>query len=202
VVLAGSYIARHRNLDRYLHVYEKQWNRIVQHAHKQERSRYGSVNATFEASVNILENENSETSQDALQLLQTLSTLAASNVPLSLFEEAWSGISSVPEIDKMDDLYGVSHWHVSRLPEFLDSAASEWDSYRLIEACNTLETLAIITSSGSGDSGKLSMHPLIATKRGSSMVPIIALVLGHTSLTGKSTSCLLRQSCQSCQSYR
>jgi tetratricopeptide (TPR) repeat protein len=161
VVLAGSYIARHRNLDRYLHVYEKQWNRIVQHAPKQEQSRYGSVNATFEASVSVLEGEHSETSDDALQLLQTLSTLAASNVPLSLFEEAWSGIGRVPQIDKANDLDGVSDWHVSRLPKFLESDTSEWDSHRLVEACNTLEALAIITSSGSGESGKLSMHPLL-----------------------------------------
>ena len=161
VVLAGSYIARHRNLDRYLDVYETHWNRIVQHAPRQERSRYGSVNATFEASVSILEGENSETSQDALQLLQILSTLAASNVPLSLFKEAWSGIGRTPEIDKVDDLDGVSDWHVSRLPEFIERDASEWDSYRLVEACNTLETLAIITSSSRGDSGKLSIHPLL-----------------------------------------
>jgi tetratricopeptide (TPR) repeat protein len=161
VVLAGSYIARHRNLDKYLHVYEKHWTRIVQHAPKQERSRYGSVNATFEASVSILEGENSETSHDALQLLQILSTLAASNVPLSLFEEAWSGIGRVPNIDQVDDLDGVSDWHVSRLPKFLRSTASEWNPYRLVEACNTLETLAIITTSDVGNSGKLSMHPLL-----------------------------------------
>jgi tetratricopeptide (TPR) repeat protein len=161
VVLAGSYIARHRNIDKYLHVYEKHWNRIVQHAPKQEQSRYGSVNATFEASVNILEGENSETSRDALQLLHILSTLEASDVPLSLFEEVWSGIGRVPEIDKVNDMDGVSDWHVSRLPRFLESTTSEWDSYRLVEACNTLETLAIITSSGSGHGGKLSMHPLL-----------------------------------------
>jgi tetratricopeptide (TPR) repeat protein len=111
--------------------------------------------------VSLLEGEDSKASHDAFELLHTLSSLAASNVPLSIFEEAWSGICAVPQNDNANGLDGISAWHVSRLPKFLDSSASEWDSHRLVEARNTLEMLALLTSSGSGVDCKLSIHPML-----------------------------------------
>lgn len=161
VILAGFYVARHGNLDKYLDVYEKHWHRIVTHTPRQDRSRYGSVLATFEASMAILEGEGNETSHDAIELLQVLSAMGANDVPLSIFEKAWSGISRVSQTDEADSLDNISNWHVSRLPGFIGSSIGEWDSYRLVEACSIVETLAILISSGSGVGCKLSMHPLL-----------------------------------------
>lgn len=162
VYLAGSYVAKgYCHLNRYLDTYQKYWRRTVEHAPRKEKTRYGSVYATFEASIVILERKDGEDSCDALELLRILSTLATSNVPLMIFEDAWSSVARVAKTDRAGDLDCLSEWHISNLPGFLGASANEWDSYRLIQAHKTLEALAILTVSGCGVGRKLSMHPLL-----------------------------------------
>jgi hypothetical protein len=162
VILAGSYVATRRcGLENYLYIYEKHWLRTVKYNPGQSRSRYGSVHATFEASTAILESENNETSRDALELLNILSASAPSNVPLSVFEEAWRGIARIPGNNVPDSLDDLSDWHVSMLPSFLEASANAWDPYRLDEACSLLEGLSLLTVSEDQATRKLSMHPLL-----------------------------------------
>lgn len=55
----------------------------------------------------------------------------------------------------------LSSWHVSRTPKFLQSSSGERHMHRITEACILLQSMSLITISGSGSERMLSMHPLI-----------------------------------------
>jgi tetratricopeptide (TPR) repeat protein len=54
----------------------------------------------------------------------------------------------------------LGKWHVSRLPDFLDAYADEWDSDRLMEAIEALSSLSSTTPEESLGL-HISMHPLV-----------------------------------------
>ena len=162
IVLAGSYIADELcEFDEYLNIYDKNWEKVMKnYEFTQDKSRYSTVFATFEASMAVLEAERSEISSDALEILDVLSALSASNVPVALFKEAWEGIARLSEITDLDKLESLSDWHVRRLPLFLQAAVTDWDWCRVTSACNRLKALSILEISGRGPARKLTMHTL------------------------------------------
>ncbi|KAM0721473.1 hypothetical protein Q7P37_002397 [Cladosporium fusiforme] len=162
VILAGSYVRKgYCDLNSYPDIYHKYWERTVKHADSQEQSRYDSVLATFEASMAHLENDSDQATSDAHQILHTLSALAASNVPVTLFEEAGHKIDNVPRCPHLGEADPFSRWHASKLPDFVPSSAGERDRHRLRAAYNTLKSLSLLTVSGSGSTCTLTLHPLI-----------------------------------------
>lgn len=162
IILAGSYIARgHCGLEQYQGVYESHWRRAMSYSKLQEKPRYGSVLATFETSMSILETEQSQTKSDALDLLRMLGASASAPVPMSLFLQAQQGATNVSCSDGPGDIELLSRWHISTAPSFLDLSSNECDLYRTIEAGSLLQSLSLVTLSDMGDERKMSMHPLI-----------------------------------------
>ena len=126
--------------------------------------------ATFEASAQILEASSEETAKDALDMLFTLSMLGAGEMamlgavelPLIVFEAAWEGAQIVYAFDgnNDDDVDGLTKWHTSLLPSFVQCESTEWDPYRVVEASHLLASLSLIIEHKLGNSTTVSMHPL------------------------------------------
>ncbi|EGD99965.1 hypothetical protein TESG_07293 [Trichophyton tonsurans CBS 112818] len=163
LVQAGAYIAQgFCSIKTYPAEYERQSKRLLSFGSKQLRPRYRHVYATFEVSAQFLELSNEEDSEDALSLLQFLAILHYHNVPLKLFEDAWSGAQVARETsDKGID--SLSEWHASQLPHFIQWRESPWDSFRLHSAKNVLQSLALIQDGEKRGMRTISLHPLVHT---------------------------------------
>jgi tetratricopeptide (TPR) repeat protein len=162
LIQAGAYIAKgHSRLDQYPEVYRQQRKRLLKYRPSQSQSRYCDVYATFEASAHVLEFSESEAAKDALHLLEILSMLHSSFLPLQIFEDAWEGSwQALHTNDAEISIETLCRWHVSRLPDFMVVEGCEWDSYRLVEASSLLASLSLITRHSSAGVPGLSMHPL------------------------------------------
>lgn len=166
LIQAGAYIAEgYCRLNQYAEKYKRLRKRLLKHYPKQQQSRYRHIYATFEASVAVLNDAEEEAGQDALDLLGVFSMLHSGVLPLHLFRGAWRGGQYVlatdnDEIDEMDKIDALRKWHVSQLPEFIDSQADEWDDYRLHKASALLVSLSLVTRHRSDELDGLSMHPL------------------------------------------
>ncbi|KFZ01814.1 hypothetical protein V500_00606 [Pseudogymnoascus sp. VKM F-4518 (FW-2643)] len=163
LIQAGAYIARgHCKLDEYPKVYQKHRIRLLKSRPKQAQSRYGDVYATFEASADVLKQSKSEAANDALQLLEILSMLNSSVLPLQIFQNTWQGCREVLRTNSTEksDIDTVTVRHVLQLPAFITAGSDEWDSYRLTEASYLLASLSLATQHDLDSSPGLSMHPL------------------------------------------
>ena len=162
LIQAGAYIAKgHSRLDQYPEVYSQQRKRLLKYRPSQAQSRYCDVYATFEASAHVLERSESEAAKDALRLLEILSMLHYSILPLQIFEAAWEGSrQALHTNDAETSMETLCRWHVSRLPDFMVVEGSEWDSYHLVEASSLLVSLSLIARHSSAGLPGLSMHPL------------------------------------------
>ncbi|KAG4420607.1 hypothetical protein IFR04_006314 [Cadophora malorum] len=162
LIQAGAYISQgHCQLGQYPKVYQRQRRRLLKHRPTQAQSRYCDVYATFEASADVLERSQSECASDALRLLEILSMLSSSVLPLQIFEETWKGCKNVsPASDEARGIDGFSQDHVSQLPSFMALKEDEWDSFRLTKATFLLASLSLITRHDFKCYSGLSMHPL------------------------------------------
>ena len=162
LIQAGAYIAQgHCHLNEYVQVFQRQRERLMKYHSKQARSRYGDVYATFEASAEALEQSQSEAATDALCLLEILSMLDSSVLPLQIFEEAWKGCKEVSQTnDKGRGIDEFSRDHVLRLPKLMVADDDEWDQFRLTEASSLLASLSLATRQDLNSCMGLSMHPL------------------------------------------
>ncbi|EGE09000.1 TPR repeat protein [Trichophyton equinum CBS 127.97] len=139
LVQAGAYIAQgFCSIKTYPAEYERQSKRLLSFGSKQLRPRYRHVYATFEVSAQFLELSNEEDSEDALSLLQFLAILHYHNVPLKLFEDAWSGAQVARETSDKG----------------IDS---------LSDAKNVLQSLALIQDGEKRGRRTISLHPLVHT---------------------------------------
>ncbi|OTB19701.1 hypothetical protein K445DRAFT_52537 [Daldinia sp. EC12] len=102
---------------------------------------YRNVYATLEASAEVLRSMQSKQAQDSLCLLQVLSALHYENMPLDVFQDAWNGAQF--------------------LPDFLESHRDTWDAYRMSQAVDLLESLALIRRSSIYKCDTVFMHPLV-----------------------------------------
>lgn len=103
-----------------------------------------------------------EYAKDALHLLEILSMLNASILPLQIIQDAWEGCGKVLNISdlEMSNIYDMSRSHLSRLPSFMEAESNEWDPYRLTEAISLLASLSMVTRHDLGGLPGLSMHAL------------------------------------------
>jgi tetratricopeptide (TPR) repeat protein len=164
LIQAGAYIAEgYCPLDYYAEEYKRLRKRLLEHYPKQQRSRYKHVYATFEASVSVLNASTDGVGRDALDLLGILSMLHSSVFPLHVFADAWTGTQQVLHATdaKTHETGALQQWHVSQLPEFIDSQAEEWDDHRIKRASALLISLSVVTRHGLDDLDGLSMHPLV-----------------------------------------
>ncbi|KAI9731883.1 MAG: hypothetical protein M1834_004334 [Cirrosporium novae-zelandiae] len=163
LIQAGAYIALgYCTINKYPSIYQEQRRRLLEFSSKQAPSRYHNVYTTFEASIDILQSSEREDACDALNLLQVLSMLHYDNVPLQLFEDAWTGSQVAQKTNEENDLpIGVlSTWHVSLLPDFMQVTLDKWDPFRLQRAQNLLSSLALVNKTEKFNMPTLSMHPL------------------------------------------
>ena len=165
VIQAGAFIAAGGcKLDQYSHLFQKQRRKIFQYTQQQAKPRWGSIASTFEAGIAGLEKR--KNGADALSMLNVLSMLHFSPVPIQIFEDAYRGSVAIrePEPSQISSSsLSLSQWY-PHLPEFLvtvegakASIRTEWDQFRLTEAIHLLESLALLIRSDSA----VSMHPLV-----------------------------------------
>ncbi|OBT39283.1 hypothetical protein VE00_10598 [Pseudogymnoascus sp. WSF 3629] len=148
LIQAGAYIARgHCKLHEYPKVFQQYRKQLMGFSPSQAQSTYGSVYTTFEASADVLKQSKSEVASDALQLLEILSMLDSSVLPLQIFQEE-------------SDIDLLTTSHVLQLPAFIIADSDEWNSYRLTEAAYLLASLSLVTQHDLDGSPGLSMHPL------------------------------------------
>ena len=117
LIQAGAYIANgHSRLNQYPEWYRRQRQRLLKYRPRQAQSRYRDVYATFEASAQILEQSGSEAAKDALHLLNILSMLQSSILPLQIFEDVWNGARQIAHTDNTEtgDSNKLCGWHVSQ----------------------------------------------------------------------------------------
>ena len=89
IIQAGAYIAKdHCSMKEYPKVFQKQRERLLKFRPKQAQSRYSDVYTTFEASASVLESSTNKKAMNALCLLEVLSMLHFSDLPMRIFEEA------------------------------------------------------------------------------------------------------------------
>jgi len=163
LIQAGVYVRQnHCQLDQYPDIYRRQRKRLLKYRPKQAQSRYCDVYTTFEASAEVLMKSQNEDAKDALHLLEILSMLNASILPLQIIQDAWEGCGYVLNISdlEMSNIYDMSRSHLSRLPSFMEAESNEWDPYRLTEAISLLSSLSLVTRHDLGGLPGLSMHAL------------------------------------------
>jgi len=163
LIQAGVYVRQnHCQLDQYPVIYRRQRKRLLKYRPKQAQSRYCDVYTTFEASAEVLMKSQNEDAKDALHLLEILSMLNASILPLQIIQDAWEGCRKVLNISdlEMSNIDDMSRSHLSRLPSFMEAESNEWDPYRLTEAISLLASLSLVTRHDLGGLPGLSMHAL------------------------------------------
>ncbi|RDL37405.1 uncharacterized protein BP5553_04838 [Venustampulla echinocandica] len=163
LIQAGAYISQgHCQLHKYPEVYKRQRTRLLTYRPKQAQSRYCDVYATFEASADILEQYGSESTKDALRLLEILSMLGSSVLTLQVFEEAWKGCKDILRVSsiKARVIDQFSPDHVSQLPSFMVLEEDQWEPFRLTKAISLLASLSLVTRHDQDGDVGLSMHPL------------------------------------------
>jgi tetratricopeptide (TPR) repeat protein len=164
LIQAGAYIAKgHCSMEDFPGVFRRQRERLLKFRPKQAQSRYSDVFTTFEATASMLKYSGTTEASDALCLLEVVSMLHFSEIPMQVFEDAWKGSQKIIEAGpkKDSDIRDLSEWHVSQLPEFLRDVMDEWDPFRLREASHLLASLSLITESTRDGFPEISMHSLV-----------------------------------------
>ncbi len=164
LIQAGAYIAKgHCSMEEFPGVFQGQRERLLNFRPKQAQSRYSDVFTTFEATASMLKSSGTTEASDALCLLEVVSMLHFSEIPMQIFEDAWKGSQEIIEAGpKKDyDIRDLSEWHVSQLPEFLREVMDKWDPFRLREASHLLASLSLITESTRDGFLEISMHSLV-----------------------------------------
>lgn len=164
VLQAGYYVGRgHCTLYEYPKHFEHNQSRVLKfRGTTQQSSRYTTVYATFEASVQQLESSPDQAAVDALDLLHSISHLSFVSLPTSIFEAAWIGARAVLSCSSgsPDQYINLSRWHLDHSIPLLQPYTKNWDAYRLVSAMSILASLSLITITGGADCGTVSMHPL------------------------------------------
>ncbi|PNS19284.1 hypothetical protein CAC42_2461 [Sphaceloma murrayae] len=181
IIQAGAYIAKGLcSLERYSKLFETQQSRLLRHHPVQAKSRYGNVYSTFEVAAEVLKASSTVEASDAMDLLTNLAMLSWTDLPLTVFATAREMAFKLrsrtagkgqDEIDR-PEILPVEH--TERLIDLLDLPSSDsklakerqatsapWDDYRLQAAVATLESLALLTKSDTGDYQTVRMHPLV-----------------------------------------
>ncbi|KAH5995412.1 hypothetical protein HBI84_132660 [Parastagonospora nodorum] len=191
LIQAGAYIsAGYCRIERYAEKYRQQHAQLLVHHPIQQQSRYSNVYATFEASVEVLEQAKDGSGRDALDLLGILSMLHSSVLPLQVFHDAWISAKSASQRQvhesmprrahrlrnlwtsitqkerpglRQESFEDLSQQHVSQLPGFMNMNLPYWNDQRLKRARALLVSLSIVSLHQEDGIDGLSMHPLAHT---------------------------------------
>lgn len=159
----------HCSATEYLGYLRSNRQRIFERSGGQATSRYDTVYATFEASMEFLESSETgaseETRKDALQLLQTLSTFHYESVPLDVLTDASDGSRDALETPEKWEMFSgwLTAWHVAQVPDLVRTEKDD-ARLRITEAVGRLEALALVKTDSSMRTGvwkSVSMHPLV-----------------------------------------
>lgn len=164
ILQAGTYIARgYCKMAAYPEVLNQNRKRLMQFHPKQDQSRYQNAYTTLEASMQVIERSaDDETSQDAYHLLNFLSVFHYENFPLAVLQSAWKGALEARKIDTNEQYIGhLTPQHAAQLPQYLSPESDTWDSFRLVQALDLLESLALVKRIDlEHGHSSVSMHPL------------------------------------------
>lgn len=170
-------------LEGYLALYDTHCVDLMRGRLGQSTDSYpNSIYTTWEVTVRRIEEENSETAIDAVQILQILAFLHFEQVPIDLFETAWhnlhTGLEGLPPesivsrvVEYLSSMPGFINrakavfpkWPVKRqrrLPLILLEPGTSWNSFRFRAALVMLEKHSLIYR----DAGKEQMystHPMV-----------------------------------------
>ncbi|KAK5202297.1 hypothetical protein LTR41_011958 [Exophiala xenobiotica] len=85
-----------------------------------------------------------------------------SQLPLFVFEAAWNGAQKIPKDESANEVdHRLTAWHMSRLPSLMQASEDAWDSFRLVEAVNSLRAFALVSTTVDNGYMRGSMHPLV-----------------------------------------
>lgn len=163
IIQAGAYIARgYCSMAKYPDVLNRNRRRLMQFHTTQDPSRYRTAYATLEASMQILERSaDDEASQDAHQLLELLSVFHYENFPLAMLESAWKGAYRAHRNSPKDErIRLLTPRHAAQLPLYLCPESDTWQPFRLRQALDRLESLALVRKVDLVHDNSVSMHPL------------------------------------------
>ena len=167
VIQAGAGISQGLcGLEEYKDLFLTQRDVLLKCSPRQAKSEYGGVYATFEVSATYLKDRNDQEAKDALQLLNFYAFMHFSDFPEIAFEEAWKNsrneavVSSRLLPDGEEDIEGLSPWHVSHLPSFMQRNTHDLnlDKLRFRNARSLLVSLSLVTFDA--DRRMTRMHPV------------------------------------------
>ena len=169
-------------LEEYLEIYATHRRQMMSSQPVQGADQYKyTIYTTWEVSFQMLSRQATETSADAIQILQILAFLHFEQVPASVFKRAWKGLrdsantsprspslstvfASLPFtsffINLLTKLYILNPRDSDpMLPSILRHDCQEWDAYRFRQAIAILSSFSLIFKDVATDS--YSMHPMV-----------------------------------------
>lgn len=167
ILHAGTFIAHSGiSISEYAGLLDKSRLRLLgKFTMGQGKSRYETVYATIEASMEFLRCQNADETEpqhrDAVQLLQILSTLHYESAPLDMIIDAWRGGKKARMVPEENKLYSdaLTAWHVEQAPDLVGTDDAEM---RISEAVTRLESLALVRRDQfEREWRSVSMHPLV-----------------------------------------
>ena len=170
-------------LGNYLKLYESHASELMEHRCVQGSDSNGlSIFTTWDVTVRRIEKQSSRSAKDAIQILHILAFMHFDQVPISLFERAWSNItkgsailpptSIALKICQQCSYLPVSpstitnvlpSWitcRLERLPDILLRPGTSWNSVRFRVALAMLENHSLVYRS-MGNEETYSMHPMV-----------------------------------------
>ena len=153
------------DLKDYKNKFEGQRQRLLKIRPRQAGSRYGDVYSTFEVTaiyLSDLSERKDQTATDALGLLDFYAFMTFPAFPEKAFEEAWRNSRKIrchSQPDREEQIFDLSPWHRSHLPNFMRQSSSEdFDTISLREAQSLLASLSLVALDL--PTRATSMHPV------------------------------------------
>lgn len=170
-------------LEEYLDVYESHKSELSRRHLAQGSDSYKyTIYTTWEVTVRRIENEDSKTAIDAIQIIQVLAFLHFEQVPISLFARAWTNMQLWAEtrppqpivsqiLERCCQLPGFEEhfqkWFPSwiknrqrRIPSIFQRSNGSWNAFGFRQALVVLIKHSLIYRD-SGEEETYSMHPMV-----------------------------------------
>ena len=150
IVQAGAYVRQgYCNIEEYCNVYARRRQRLLKQFPVQASSDYKySVYTTWEISIEAIEKMCSETSQNAIELLQIFCFLHYDGITEDIFEQAWT--NSYKRGGPPQDIAHIFYMY---------HQVGDWDPIMIREAAVLLASFSLIKIDETRQC--MSMHPLV-----------------------------------------
>lgn len=161
ITLGGAYISDRRcSLEEYSDVFARKSAQILDLQQKQATSDYQTVYATFEVSMQYLEQSEDDSKINAVSLLRVAAYMDRQSISEEIFHRAWRHHSGfLPGEILEDEIYELTTWTLMHANLFLDGATVDEnvDAFRAARAILCKFSLAQFDL----DHDKISLHPLV-----------------------------------------